>query len=402
MATIKVLIVEDSGLVAEVLTTSLESDKRIRVVGVASNGREALEMMPKLAPDLVTVDIWMPVMDGFATVEWIMAHQPTPILVITSSKLKQDIEISLRMLAAGALDVIEKPAMDNENEWRNRQAELVAKVKLLSGVRVITHVRGKELPTGGSQKAGVGTQKELASNQPSNPNPSGKKEAASFPLSPQTSKPSPRPVNSKTAFFPLTSHYQMIAIASSTGGPTALLRVLQKLPAELPAGIVVVQHITEGFTQGLVDWLQRETPLKLKLARDGDSPLPGQVLFAPDKRDILIGPDLKLVTSTQGNHILRPNADIFMESVAHIYGRRAIGVILTGMGQDGALGLKSMYDSGAYTIGQDEATSLIYGMPRAAAERGGVRTVLPLESIAPHLIDLLQFPASPEARNGQR
>ena len=391
MAVIKVLIVEDSNLVAEILTEALESDKRVRVVGVAANGLEAIKLMPKLTPDLVTMDVWMPVMDGFTTVEWIMANQPTPILVITSSRLKEDVEISLRMLAAGALDVIEKPSLNNDQEWKQRQGELVAKIKMLASVRVITHVRGKENPelrrlaTESSQSPG-----QIKAESNSKPPVSN----SNLPV--RETGPAYTPASPGRYLFPPNPHYQIIAFVSSTGGPTALLRILQKLPPELPCGILIVQHISEGFTQGLVDWLQRDTPLKLRIARDGDTPEPGLVLLAPDRRDMWIRPDLKIITGGEGTHVLRPNGDILLKSVAEVYGRRAIGLVLTGMGQDGARGLRLMYNAGAYTIGQDEATSLIYGMPRAAAEMGAVRLVLPLDKIAPRLVELLQIPLQAE------
>jgi two-component system chemotaxis response regulator CheB len=390
MAVIKVLIVEDSNLVAEILTEALESDKRVRVVGVAANGLEAIKLMPKLMPDLVTMDVWMPVMDGFTTVEWIMANQPTPILVITSSRLKEDVEVSLRMLAAGALDVIEKPSLNNDQEWKQRQGELVAKIKMLAGVRVITHVRGKENPE--LKRLTESSQAPTQTRPESSPKPPV---SSSHPPVRETG-PAYTPATPGRYVFPANPHYQLIAFVSSTGGPTALLRILQKLPPELPCGILIVQHISDGFTQGLVDWLQRDTPLKLRIAHDGDTPEPGLVLLAPDRRDMWLRPDCKIATGGEETNILRPNGDILLKSVAEVYGRRAIGLVLTGMGQDGAKGLKLMYNAGAYTIGQDEASSLIYGMPRAAAEMGAVRLVLPLEKIAPRLVELMQLPLQSE------
>lgn len=392
MSNIRVLIVEDSGVVAQILKETLESDQRIEVVGVAANGQDAIELMPRLLPDLVTMDVWMPVLDGFATVEWIMANQPTPILVITSSKLKQDVQISLRMLAAGALDVIEKPPLNDEGLWQRQQAELLAKVKLLAGIKVITHVKGK-LHTTVPAKPAPPPQPPKATPPPGKPIVSP---AAPAPFG-TSHPPAPAP---DPYFFPPQPHYQIIAIASSTGGPTALLRILQKLPARLPCGLVVVQHISEGFTQGLVDWLQREVALKIRIAHQGDTALPGEVLVAPDRCDIIVRNDLKLATVKDETNLLRPNADVMMESVARVFGRRAIGVVLTGMGSDGARGLKQMYEAGAYTIAQDEASSLIYGMPRAALEEGGVREVLALDHIAGRIIELMRQPAQLESKPG--
>ena len=389
MATIKVLIVEDSEVVASVLKDALESDRRVRVVGVAANGRQAVEMLPGLSPDLVTLDVWMPVMDGFETVEWIMAHQPTPILVITSSRLKEDVQISLRMLAAGALDVIEKPSMSDEGQWKKRQAELSAKVRLLSTVRVITHVRGRATAQAVSKAAepttSTGSAVEIAPafTRPTLPD-----------KPPLTSRPRLRPLKDERDFyfFPAKPRYRAVALASSTGGPAALLKILQKLPPNLPSPVFVVQHISEGFTQGLLDWLQREARLKLKISRDNELPGPGEVLIAPDRRNMMVQPNLKIWTATEPDSILCPNADSLMYSLAEVYGPRAIGVVLTGMGNDGAMGLRAMYEAGGYTIAQNETSSLIYGMPKAAVEAGGVREVLALENISTRLIELLQQP----------
>lgn len=395
MATIKVLIVEDSALVADVLKQTLESDSRVRVVGIAANGQAAVEMLPNLSPDLITMDVWMPVMDGFATVEWIMANKPTPILVITSSKLKEDVQISLRMLAAGALDVIEKPNLSDDVQWKRRQAELIAKVKLLSGVRVVTHVRGKmNAAFNSNRSASVAPPRPRSTTPLPVPNPPQTPDKAALRAA-ETAKLRPRPL-AQPYFFPAIAHYQTIAIASSTGGPTALLQVLKKLPVTIPASILIVQHISEGFTQGLVDWLQREVSLKLKIARDGDRLEPGEVLFAPDRRDLQLTRDRRVVTTAQTKSILCPSADVLMDAVATVYGRQAIGVVLTGMGSDGAWGLKEMYEAGAYTIAQDEATSLIYGMPRVALELGGTREVLALSDIPGRLCNLLQQPLQSE------
>ncbi len=376
MGLIKVLVVEDSDLVADVLTQALESDRKIKVVGRATNGQEALELVPKLAPDLITMDVWMPVMDGFETVERLMATNPTPILVITSSSLKEDVQLSLRMIAAGALDVMEKPTITDDYQWRHQQARLIAKVKMLSEVKVVTHLKGHS-----SLK---GTAKTGDLKPPTQPK---------FSLPRQQTAPLPKPnlPTLPTVNFPVNPHYQMIAIASSTGGPTALLKILQNLPPNFPAGILIVQHISDGFTQGLVEWLRREIQLEIRIANDGDLPTPGVVLVAPDRLDMRIGFRRQIETSAEGQQILRPSGDILLASVARSIGNRSIGLVLTGMGADGAQGLRQIRQAGGYTIAQDEASSLIYGMPKAAYENGSVTEVLALNSIARRLIELCQI-----------
>ncbi len=380
MAALKILIVEDNGIASDILTQALQSDQQLQVVGVARNGQEALEMLPRLSPDLITLDVWMPVMDGFETVERIMAEHPTPILVITSSSLKKDVQISMRMLAAGALDVIEKPYLTDETQWQRYQHNLTARVKLLAGVKVITHLRGR---------------RSLASAANSSPRSNLPNSSSNYSMVASKLAPLPRPPEKATpikAFFPTAPFYQVVALASSTGGPTALLRILQTLPANLPCGILIVQHISEGFTQGLVDWLQRETPLKLKMAQPSDRLTRGMALIAPDGCDMQIGPEGQILISKDSSNLLRPSADLLLSSVARNFGSHAIGAVLTGMGNDGARGLLTMYREGAYTIAQDEATSLIYGMPRACAENGAAREILALERIAARLVYLLQQP----------
>lgn len=416
MATLKVLIVEDSELVSDILTEILQSDNRIRVVGVARNGVEALQLVPRLKPDLITMDVWMPQMDGFATVEHIMAHHPTPILVITATSLKSDVEVSLRMLAAGALDVIEKPSFQDEKQWERISKELVNRVHLLAGVRVVTHLKGR-LPT--SHVAEPPVVEPPAKPKTASPSrPLRNEDKATKPLiypaptaNTSASKPVPttpeQQVPPSVTNFPAQPFYQLVAIASSTGGPSALLKVLQNLPKNFPVPIIIVQHISQGFTHGLVEWLQREIVLKVKIAKSGDQPQNGCVYITPDRHNIVVvGSNSQPILSlnTEGEDYLRPNADVMMQSVAKIFGERAIGVVLTGMGSDGAKGLKEMANQGAFTIAQNEATSLIYGMPRAAAENGAAKEILPLGQIPLTLTQLLQqssanFPTNDSKRN---
>ncbi len=402
MAILKILIVEDSELVSDILAEALESDKQVTVVGVARNGVEALEMVPRLNPDLITMDVWMPIMDGFATVERIMADFPTPILVITSSSLKADVQLSLRMLAAGALDVIEKPSFKDESQWERKRAELIAKVQLLAGIKVVTHLRGKQSRANSALNSNPtpvrAASTSLVPPQLYNIRDEDKatKPLATLPPRPPSAKKPTQSVapNRTVPTFPPVPRYQVIAIASSTGGPSALLTILQALPPNLPVAVLVVQHISQGFTQGLVEWLQRELRLKVRIAADHDRLTPGQIFVAPDRRNLTVkGAPPQLALNEDGDDFLRPSADVMLSSVAQAFGERAIGVVLTGMGSDGAQGLKEMALRGAHTIAQDEATSLIFGMPKAAIDNQAVRQVLPLGQIAGTLVQLLQLPA---------
>ncbi|MEI7556047.1 chemotaxis-specific protein-glutamate methyltransferase CheB [Candidatus Chlorohelix sp.] len=359
MNTIRVLVVEDSDMVAEILIQALESDRHIKVAGRAANGREALELLPRLKPDLITMDVWMPIMDGFQTVARIMETNPTPILVVTSTNLKEDVQLSLRMIAAGALDVIEKPTMSAWNMWAHQKKELVTKVRLLAGIKTYT----KTSP--------LKPRSEIAETKPDYVIANAEPIKNNFRLN-------KAPVHEDY-------QYQIVAMASSTGGPTALLKILAALSPDLPIPFIVVQHISEGFTRELVEWLNREVALEVRVAKDGELLESGVVLFSPDRYNIKVTQGRRVSLNAAGKVVLCPNADILMQSVAENYGNRGIGVILTGMGGDGAKGLSSMHAAGAYTLAQDEATSLIYGMPKAAFAAGAVREVLPLESIAPRL-----------------
>lgn len=430
---IRVLIVEDSAFAAGILTDILQSDPDIRVIGVARNGVEAVEITPTLKPDLITMDVWMPEMDGFATVERLMAYHPTPILVITTSLTRSDVDISLTMLAAGALDVMEKPSRLEEATWGRQTQELIRKVKLLARVRVVTHLRGRrsgratpvpavpappappapvpepkgstarpppaDVPIGYSMRMEIGQPAPSAPPPPAEDLGPGRRRGTS-PLasrrvgsestgaarraSPPALTLPPHPPSR-----PGVNRYRLLAIASSTGGPQALLVLLRSLPATFPLPIVVVQHIAAGFTQGLAEWLARECRRPVACATDGAKPSPGNVLLAPDARHLLLGADGRIRLATGEGQSICPAADVMMESVAAVYEARSIGVILTGMGRDGASGMQAIRQAGGYTIAQDEQTSIIFGMPRAAISLGVIDEVLALEHIAPRLEQLV-------------
>lgn len=391
-APLRVLVVDDSPLMSDLLVQTLDADAGIETVGVAHDGAEAIEMVQRLHPDLVTMDVYMPRLDGFSAVEHIMAYNPTPILVITSAT-RADMDVSMRLLAAGALDVMEKPSRLEGRDWAVQQADLIRKVKLLAQVRVVTHLKGRRTLT--------------PAPPPSKPTSSGDEAAGFDPaLRPGTrsirrgtgglrqslAPPSTVGRRSGTRPFPINPRYRMVAIASSTGGPQALLQVLQRLPANLPVPVLVVQHIASGFTVGLSEWLERECRRPVRVAQAGQIPRAGEVLIAPDDVHLLVrreGEQVTLQTESGPPQELRPAADMLFNSIAAAYGDRAIGVILTGMGRDGAAGLLAMHKTGAHVIAQDEATSVIFGMPKAAIALGATDEVLPLDAISKRLVELL-------------
>lgn len=350
----RVLIVDDSDLVRGILRDVLAQDSGIVVIGEARDGREAVEQTARLHPDLITMDIQMPHMDGFAATEHIMAFTPTPILIFSSAIDKSEKYSSFRALALGALDVMNKPDVTIAG-FQELAAQLTAKIRMLARIKVIQHIRGKVR----------GRDRTL-------------------PPVPMAAAVKP-PDNSRTAA-------RLVAIGSSTGGPPALKKLLSPLPALFPAGIAIVQHITRGFIDGFVDWLAVCIRLSVCVAKDGETIRPGTVYFAPDDVQMQVSADRRIRLRADlppwGEH--RPSVNHLLQSAGESYGERAVGLILTGMGDDGAVGLKVMRDRGAPTIAQDQASSLIYGMPRAAVESGAASLVLPLDRITDELIRLME------------
>ncbi len=336
--TIRVLVVDDSGLIRDLICTILNSEPDITVVGDASDGKDALEKVLALQPDLVTMDIEMPVLGGLEAIEKIMAAHPVPILVITALT---GVRTAFEAVSRGALDVIEKPDISIENVRK-----LISKVRVLSRVDMTAH---------------LATMRKRA-----------------LPPSPITMPPS-RAGRGES---------RIVAVAASTGGPQAIYKILSQLPASFPLPIVITQHIAEGFTQGMVDWLAGGTPLAVSVALHGERPAPGHVYLNPAEQALqLTGPTITLGPQDRRD-IYHPSCDTMLNSVATSFGRQAIGLILSGMGSDGVAGMRAIKNAGGATLAQDAASSVIYGMNKLAIERGGVDRTLPLADIAPALQSL--------------
>lgn len=328
------------------LAQILATDAQIEVVGTARDGREAVEAVPRLKPDLITMDIHMPRMDGLEATEEIMAYHPTPILVVSSSVHGEGMGRAFDALKMGALEVIKKPEPRDWAELEKIGRDVIGKVKLLSRVTVITHIRGRR---------------------------------GSRPLQAPPIRIT-EPVSTRS----------IIAIGSSTGGPTALLAVLAPLPANLPVPIVIAQHIAEGFIPGLVSWLGTGTKLVVEAAQDGLEASAGVAYLAPTGLNLVVDGGIMRFSRPQSGQLYVPSADTLFASVASSYGARGIGVILTGMGADGAVGMKAMRDAGAATIAQDESSCTVYGMPKAAVEADATSVVLPLTDIAGQIMSELE------------
>jgi len=342
---IRVLLVDDSPIAIELIRRMLATAPEIQVVGSASNGAEALALIPQVRPDVICTDLHMPTMDGFELTREVMARHPLPILVLSISVQAEQTHNIFQMLEAGALDILAKPLGGLQSDFGVTAHDLITKIRILSGVKVI----GRRRATGG---------------------------AATTPMLPS--------LLSLSAVPP-----RIVGIGASTGGPQALQRILGHLPADFPLPLLCVQHIAEGFMQGLVAWLAGCCRIRVCTANEGTQPLAGTAYFPPDDRHLEIDDAGTFRCSSAlpfAGH--RPSVDIAFASLARRYGATAVGVLLTGMGQDGAQGMLDIARAGGVTIAQDEASSVVFGMPRRAIELGAARHVLPLDQIGPALCAL--------------
>lgn len=348
MKRIRVLVVEDSLTVRRRLCDVLAAAPDIEVVGEAEDGKRGIELCQALRPDVITMDMMLPVMTGLAATEYIMAHCPTPILIVSLSLNRGELFKTYDALAAGAVDVLDKPdGNEPEGDWEQR---FLSAVKLVSRIRVITHLRARRGP----------------------PVPAPPLRTSFGPTAPGGLSPDAT---------------RLIAIGASTGGPGALCAVLSRLPPQVKTPVLLVLHINEPFGTAFADWLDAQVPRPVAYAQDGEalSAWTGRIAVAPPGRHLTVKHGRLRLTQDAERHSCRPSVDVLFESVASEIGAQALGCLLTGMGRDGAAGLLAMRQAGAVTIAQDEATSVIYGMPREAALLGAASHVLPLSEIGPAL-----------------
>ena len=348
---IKVYLVEDSPVALTILQRILSSSSEIKIIGTASNGISALKHIPHLQPDVVCTDFFMGKMDGLELTQKLMAQFPRPILVISDVVTANDTEKVDRLLDAGVVDVFPKPETGFIEDYEQQKEALINKLKVLSGVKVFSKVNYPNFQSNSikSHQHQDRVEKSLCS--------------------------------------PEITDYQIVAIGVSTGGPKALEKIISKLPADFPLPIVCTQHISIGFLNNLINWLSLVSQLKVKIAEIGEKPLPGTVYFAPEQYHLEIDSRGRLCYSQALSfNIHCPSATIMMQSLAKFYGKSMIGILLTGMGKDGVLGMEEIYRYGGLTIAQDEASSVIFGMPQEAINLGVVQKVLSIEEIAPFLL----------------
>lgn len=358
---IRVLVVEDSLTIRKHIVEVLAADPRLEVVGEAGDGKRAIELCQSLRPNVITMDMMLPIMTGVAATEYIMAYCPTPILIVSSSTNRGELFRTYDALAAGAIDVLDKPiGTEPDHIW---EKGLVDAVRMVARIRPITHPRARlsTLAPG--------------STQPEATPASGEREVTAT-----GGRGAPRKIPS--------GERKVIALGVSTGGPAALRTILSSLPNDFPLPILVVLHISEMFAQAMCEWLDAQMSLEVRYAVDGER-LPergnGCVLMAAADRHLEVVSGRLRLTSGPERHSCRPSADVLFESLARDMGPQTVGGVLTGMGRDGAQGLLALRQSGALTLAQDEASSVVFGMPAEAIKLGGASHVLSLDDIGPVL-----------------
>jgi two-component system chemotaxis response regulator CheB len=339
---IKVLIVEDSRVVSEYLHYIFSSQLDMQVIGNVSNGKAAIDFIQHQKPDVITMDIDMPVMDGLEATRIIMSTIPIPILIVTGSRNANDTSTSIEALAAGALTVMEKPVGIGHPREAELSKNLINMVRLMAEVTVITRK-----------------------------------------LKPRKSIPNISPVSFPKELTGLMSPPQIIAIGVSSGGPQALQIIFSGITVKFPIPIVVVQHITDGFLDSFINWLGNEINLPVHIAQNGENLQPGHIYFAPNgfQMSILKTGKIMLEKDMLKNGF-NPSVAHLFTTVAHEFGNNAIGIILTGMGSDGSKELKLLLDKGAVTIAQNKESALIHGMPGVAINYGSAKYVMSTEEIS--------------------
>ena len=344
---VRVLVVDDSEVARLLLVHILEADPQISVVGVVGDGPAALEFVRNRTPDAVLMDIHMPGMDGFEATRRIMERHPVPIVICSAAANPAEVATTFRAMEAGALAFVEKPPGPEHAGYERLAAHLRQTVKLMSEVKVVRRWGRERLAHLGTPRTPVGRTRTPA-------------------------------------------ELRVVGIGASTGGPQVLQEILAGLPKTFPLPILVVQHIAHGFLPGLAEWLNQTTSFRIQIAAYGVSPLPGHVYLAPDDFHMGLGVSGRILLTREApqNH-LRPAVAFLFRTLAEVCGAAAVGVLLTGMGCDGALELKMMKDAGAMTIAQDRDSSVVYGMPGEAVRLGGAAQVLAADKIADALVAIV-------------
>ncbi len=343
---IRILIVDDSEVSVRILEVIFDTQEEIQVVGIASDGREAVRLNTELKPDLITMDINMPVMDGFEATRIIMSTNPTPIVIITSYLQENESGITFKALEEGALAVLDKPSDICQPDFENKCAEIIETIQAMVEVKLVRRTHRNR-------------RKNFSKANASNPE----------------------------------SGYKIIALVCSTGGPQTLVKIISTIPISITIPIVIVQHISPGFIPGLVNWLRGQTLLEIKLAEHNEILKAGCIYFAPDNFHLEItelhGELFSRLTKSAPVNRFRPSGTVLLKSLSKSCGNKTIAGILTGMGRDGAKGMEMLHKQGAHTFVQDEDSSIVYGMPSAALSLECVDKVIPLPEITKHIMEFV-------------
>lgn len=351
MNKIRVLIVEDSQVVRAMLEHVIANDPRLEVVGAVGSAEEALRVLHKISPDVVSMDVRLPGMNGLEATQQIMRDKPTPVVVVTASVTSDDLDLSTSALQTGAMAVVEKPVGLNQRDYAAMAERLCSQLAVMSQVKVVRQRLSRRA-------------RHAATAQP---------------------------------LRPCAGNYDLVGIVASTGGPAAVQKLLVALGPQFPLPMALVQHMSAGFLDGFVSWLASACPFRVALAEAGEKPVRGSVYVAPADRHLQLAGGLWQLGKGHPVCSQRPSGSVLFRSLAECLGPRGLGILLTGMGEDGASGLRDLYAAGGYTIAEDESTAIVYGMPKAAVRLGAVCESLPLDRIGPRLTQLCPISQEPSS-----
>jgi two-component system chemotaxis response regulator CheB len=344
MKRIRVLIIEDSAVIREFLCHIIASDPRLEVAAAVESAEEGLRILDRISPDVVSLDIRLPGMNGLEATRQIMSRRPTPIVVVSASVESEDLKITMSALQAGALTVVEKPVGTTQGHYESLAERVCTQLAIMSQIKVVRQ--------------------------------SGR--SAVFP------KPPPPP-----KVLPRSGRYSALGVAASTGGPNAITSLLGALGSDFPLPIVVVQHMTPSFSAGFASWLSSVCPFPVEVVSNRQALVPGRAYLAAGDHHLRVTESCAWIDGGDPVCAQRPSATVLFESMARSLGPRALGVLLTGMGEDGAAGLLEVHRAGGYCIAEHASTAVVYGMPAAAERLGAAHEMLPLPAIAPRIIDLV-------------